>query len=141
MRFVILITLACFYTHSAGNPLTLNKQKIGEPPVGFQILHVGPGKPGSAKVTEQHILNPITGSLEKLRTLEIKGDNKSSNHYTLVILKKPTYSNFNFSTRFKVIEGEGIPAAGIMFRMQDNLKDYYLLAVKPVSKEAFWTVF
>ena len=141
MRFVILITLACFYTHSAGNPLALSKQKIGESPSGFQLIHVGPGKPGSAIVTEQQILNRITGSLEKLRTLEIKGNNKSPNHYTLVLLKKPTYSNFNFSTRFKIIEGDGIRAAGIFFRMQDNLKDYYLLAVKPVTKEAFWTVY
>ena len=105
------------------------------------MIHVGPGKPGSAKVTEQQILNPITGSLENLRTLEIKGDNNSSNHYTLALLKKPTYSNFNFSTRFKIIEGKGIRAAGIVFRMQANMQDYYLFAIKPVSKEVFWTVF
>ena len=141
MRLVFLISLICFQIYTAGNPLVLSKQKIGEFPSGFQLIHVGPGNPGSAKVSEQQILNPITGSLENLRTLEIKGGNKSSNHYTLVLLKEPTYSNFNFSTRFKVIEGKGIRAAGMVFRMQENLEDYYLLAVKPVSKEAFWTVF
>ena len=141
MRLIFLISLACFHTYTTGNPLALGKQKTGEAPSGLQLIHVGPGKPGSAKVTEQQILNPITGSQENLRTLEIRGGNKSPNHYTLVLLEKPNYSNFNFSTRFKVIEGEGIRAAGLVFRMQENLKDYYLLAVKPVSKEAFWTVF
>ena len=140
MRLVLLVLIAGF-THAADNPLSLSKQKLEEAPTGFKIIHAGPGQPGIAKVMERQILNPITGAMEKLRTLEVRGADKHPQHYTLVLLEKPTYGNFAYSTRFKVVGGTGIRAAGIVFRMQDNMKDYYLLAVKPISKEAFWTVF
>ena len=141
MKLILFALLTCFNIQAADNPLALDKQKLGKTPTGFQIIHVGPGHPGSVKVMERQVPNPNTGALEDLRTLEIRGATKHPQHYTLALLKKPTYGNFTYSTRFKVLGGTGIRAAGIVFRMQDNMKDYYLLAVKPASKEAFWTVF
>ena len=64
-----------------------------------------------------------------------------ADHYTLVLLDQPAYSSLSISTRFRIVDGEGVRAAGVIFRMQPNHKDYYLLAVKPETKEAFWTVF
>ncbi|SVC09097.1 uncharacterized protein METZ01_LOCUS261951, partial [marine metagenome] len=50
MRLVLIFLLCGSYTQATENPLSLSKQKLGESPTGFRIIHVGPGKPGTAKV-------------------------------------------------------------------------------------------
>jgi len=141
MRLVFIALLAGLYIQAAENPLSLDEQKLGESPAGFRIIHVGPGKPGSARVIKANVPNQSTGTPESQRVLELTGGNQSTKHYTILLLEKPNQKDFVYSTRFKIIKGTGVRAAGIIFRMQPNQKDYYLLAVKPVSKEAFWTVF
>ena len=141
MRLVLIFLLCGSYTQATENPLSLSKQKLGETPSGFRIIHVGPGKPGTAKVIKAAVPNATTGVLEDQRVLEVTGGDSNSNHYTLLLLEKPKQKNFVCSTRFKITNGTGVRAAGLVFRMQPNHKDYYLLAIKPLSKEAFWTVF
>jgi len=141
MKLIFFSLLTCFNIQAADNPLALDKQKLGKTPTGFQIIHVGPGKPGTAKVIKADVPNQSTGALESQRVIEITGGDPNTRHYTLLLLEKPKQKDFVYSTRFKIIKGTGVRAAGIIFRMQPNKKDYYLLAVKPLSKEAFWTVF
>lgn len=141
MRLVLIFLLCGSHTQATENPLSLSKQKLGESPTGFRIIHVGPGKPGTAKVIKAAVPNAITGALEEKRVLEVTGGDSNSSHYTLLLLEKPKQKDFVYSTRFRITKGAGIRAAGIFFRMQPNQKDYYLLAVKPVAKEAFWTVY
>ena len=141
MRLVLIALLVGFHIQAADNPLSLSKQKLGESPAGFRIIHLGPGKPGTAKVIKAAVPNATTGALEIQRVLEVAGGDSSSSHYTLLLLENPKQKDFVYSTRFKIINGAGVRAAGLIFRMQPNHKDYYLLAVKPMSKEAFWTVF
>ena len=87
MRLVLLVILTCFYTQAADNPLSLSKQKLGETPVGFRIIHVGPGKPGTAKVIKASVPNQSTGTLETQRVLEITGGDSNPRHYTLLLLE------------------------------------------------------
>ena len=141
MKLVLVALLVGFHIQAADNPLSLSKQKLGETPAGFRIIHVGPGKPGTAKVIKAAVPNATTGALEEKRVLEVAGGDSNSSHYTLLLLEKPKQKDFVYSTRFRITKGAGIRAAGIFFRMQPNQKDYYLLAVKPVAKEAFWTVY
>ncbi len=141
MKLVLVALLVGFHIQAADNPLSLSKQKLGKTPAGFRIIRVGPGKPGTAKVIKTAVPNQSTGALEEHRVLEIAGGDSNSSHYTLLLLEKPKQKDFTYSTRFRITKGTGIRAAGIFFRMQPNQKDYYLLAVKPVAKEAFWTVY
>jgi len=141
MKLILIVLLTCFNIQAADNPLALDKQQLGKTPTGFQIIHVGPGKPGTAKVTKADVPNQSTGTPESQRVIEITGGNSDTRHYTLLLLEKPKQKDFVYSTRFKIIKGTGVRAAGIIFRMQPNKRDYYLLAVKPDTKEAFWTVF
>ena len=141
MKLILIVLLTCFNIQATDNPLALDKQQLGKTPTGFQIIHVGPGKPGTAKVTKADVPNQSTGTPESQRVIEITGGNSDTRHYTLLLLEKPKQKDFVYSTRFKIIKGTGVRAAGIIFRMQPNKRDYYLLAVKPDTKEAFWTVF
>ena len=141
MRLVLIFLLCGSYTQATENPLSLSKQKLGESPAGFKIIRVGPGKPGTAKVIRTAVPNATTGAMEEQRVLEVTGGDSNSSHYTLLLLEKPKQKDFVCSTRFKITNGTGVRAAGLVFRMQPNHKDYYLLAIKPLSKEAFWTVF
>jgi len=141
MKLIFFSFLTCFNIQAADNPLALDKQKLGKTPTGFQIIHVGPGKPGTAKVIKADVPNQSTGAPESQRVIEITGGDPNTRHYTLLLLEKPKQKDFVYSTRFKIIKGTGVRAAGIIFRMQPNRKDYYLLAVKPNAKEAFWTVY
>ena len=141
MKLILVALLVGFHIQAADNPLSLSKQKLGETPAGFRIIRVGPGKPGTAKVIKAAVPNQSTGALEEQRVLEITGGDSNSSHYTLLLLEKPKQKNFTYSTRFRITKGTGIRAAGIFFRMQPNQKNYYLLAVKPAAKEAFWTVY
>ena len=141
MRLALTFLLCGSYTQATENPLSLSKHKLGESPAGFKIIRVGPGKPGTAKVIRAAVPNATTGAMEEQRVLEVTGGDSNSSHYTLLLLEKPKQKDFVYSTRFRITKGTGIRAAGIFFRMQPNQKDYYLLAVKPVTKEAFWTVY
>jgi len=141
MRLVLIALLAGLNIQAAENPLSLDEQKLGESPAGFRIIHVGPGKPGTARVIKADVPNQSTGTPESQRVIEIAGGDSSTKHYTLLLLENPKQKDFVYSTRFKIIKGTGVRAAGIIFRMQPNKKDYYLLAVKPDTKEAFWTVY
>ena len=141
MKLIFFALLSCLNIQATDNPLTLAKQKLGEIPTGFQIIHAGPGKPGTAKIIKADVPNQSTGAPEPQRVIEITGGDANTRHYTLLLLENPKQKDFVYSTRFKIIKGTGVRAAGIIFRMQPNKRDYYLLAVKPDTKEAFWTVF
>ena len=123
------------------NPLLLEQLPEGKLPANLKVIKVGPGVLGKVRVTTENVPHPTNGVTEKQRVLEITGGDATASHYTLVLLNKPVYSNLSISTRFRIVGGEGVRAAGVIFRMQPNQKDYYLLAVKPETKEAFWTVF
>jgi len=123
------------------NPLLLNQLAEGKLPANLKVIKVGPGALGKVRVTTENVPHPTTGVTEKQRVLEITGGDAAAGHYTLVILDQPAYSSLSIATRFRIVGGEGVRAAGVIFRMQPNQKDYYLLAVKPETKEAFWTVF
>ena len=137
LLWILLIGL----TQADANPLSLGQLPEGKVPANLKVIKVGPGAVGKVRVTMETVPHPTTGVAEKQRVLEITGGDAAANHYTLVLLNQPLYSGLSISTRFRIVGGKGVRAAGVIFRMQPNHKDYYLLAVKPEAKEAFWTVF
>lgn len=140
MRSLLWILLIGF-TQADANPLSLDNLPDGKLPAHLKIIKVGPGALGRVRVTKENVPHPTTGVVEEQRILEITGGDAAAGHYTLVLLEQPVYRGLSISTRFRIVEGKGVRAAGVIFRMQPNHKDYYLLAVKPESNEAFWTVF
>jgi hypothetical protein len=115
------------------NALSLAEQKIGKPPADFTVYSTGPGRTGSAKIVS-------LGNLKK-KALEIQGGNAATSHYTMYLLNRKTSGDHECSIKFRIQSGTGVRAAGVLFRMQDNRSDYYLLAIKPDEKKLFWTVF
>ena len=117
----------------ADNALSLVKQETGKAPVGFSAFAVGTGKVGVAKI--------VALKDAKKKALEIIGGDVSLNHYTLHRLDQAVPGDFNCTVKFRILGGKGVQAAGVFFRMQENRKDYYLLAVKPKDKKLFWTAY
>jgi len=118
---------------AADNALSLAKQETGKPPAGFTAFAAGTGKVGAPKI--------VALKDAKKKALEIIGGDASANHYTLCRLDRAVPGDFNCTVKFRFLGGKGVQAAGVFYRMQENKKDYYLLAVKPKDKILFWTVF
>ena len=113
--------------------MSLANQKIGKAPAGFTAHSTGPGETGAAKIV------PIDGLNKK--ALEIHGGNVDPSHYTMYLLNRKVPGDYECSLKFRIQSGKSVQAAGVIFRMQDNRSDYYLLAVKPEGNKLFWTVF
>ena len=120
-------------TSSRENALSLAKQEIGKAPADLTPHSTGPGKVGAAKIV------PIDNL--KKKALEIQGGDADQSHYTMYLLNRKVPEDYECSLKFRIQSGKGVQAAGVLFRMQDNRSDYYLLAVKPKDKKLFWTVF
>ena len=135
MKILILILTLTWTTvvPAEDNVLSLDNQKIGEVPVGFTPHFTGPGKTGAVKIVSVDNLNK--------KALEIKGGGADPSHYTLCLLDRKVPGDYECSVKFRIQSGQGVRAAGVFFRMQNNRSDYYLLAVKPEDKKLFWTVF
>ena len=59
----------------------------------------------------------------------------------MYLLNEKVPDDYKCTLKFRIQSGQGVRAAGVLFRMQDNRSDYYLLAVKPEGNKLFWTVF
>ena len=135
MNKSILILAFVWVTVASGkdNVLSLDRQIVGKTPVGFTLHFTGPGKIGTAKIISSDDLNK--------KALEIKGGDADPSHYTMYLLNRKVPGDYECSLKFRVQSGKSVQAAGVIFRMQDNRSDYYLLAVKPEGNKLFWTVF
>jgi len=135
MKTLLLILTLTWVTvvPAEDNILSLVNQKIGEAPVGLTLHFSGPGKTGAVKIVSVDNLNK--------KALEITGGDADPSHYTLCLLDRKVPDDYECSVKFRIQQGQGVSAAGLFFRMQDNRSDYYLLAVKPKDKRLFWTVF
>ena len=118
---------------TADNALSLAKQETGKAPAGYTAFAAGTGKVGAAKI--------VALKDAKHKALEISGGDASANHYTLYRLDRAVPGNFNCTVKFRFLGGQGVRAAGVFFRMQENKKDYFLLAIKPKDRKLFWTAF
>ena len=130
-RIILGFILTATLNWGAPKSLTLEGFKPG-PLAGVKSRAVGPGEAGPAKMVKLK-----SGDI----AIEITGGDKASGHYTLYRFEQPLPGDCWARVRFRFLDGEGVQAAGIFFRMSENQKDYYLFSAKPADRKFYWTVF
>jgi len=111
-----------------------NRDKVGEPPPGFESLIGGQGSPGDWRVVLDEVpslLAPLTpGGDRKFKkgVLAQLDKNPTDEHFPMLIYHKEEFADFKITTRFKLVSGEKERMAGIAFRFQDTNNYYYIRA-------------
>jgi hypothetical protein len=113
------------------------KDKPGQIPPGFASLVTGEGKPAQWTVVEESvpsILPPLLGPLlDQARptearhwVLSVQSADAHQDHFPVLLFTNETFSDFIFSTRFRLSGGLADPMAGVVLRAQDQ-DNYYVV--------------
>ncbi|MDB6122775.1 MAG: hypothetical protein JWQ71_1768 [Pedosphaera sp.] len=101
-------------------------------PTNCHSMMSGTGKPANWKVIMADVplalpaLTPNAPSTGKKAVVAQLAEEMTDEHFPMLVLGDDTYSDFTFSTRFKIVSGIFEQMAGIAFRVQDE-KNYYVL--------------
>jgi hypothetical protein len=101
-------------------------------PPNFVSAVAGSGQPGDWKIVMDDVpplLAPLTDqapAVTKRAVLAQTSQNPTDEHFPLFIYDRETFTDFKFSTRFKIVAGVVEQMAGIVFRYQ-NASNFYVL--------------
>jgi hypothetical protein len=144
MRNVIFLAAALLALPVFGTERVLNfgDYPLDATPSNFLSTVGGTGKPGSWKIILDDAPSAMPGrngnnpALMKQSVLAQLGSSQNANHFPMLVLNDDSFSDFTFSTRFKIVAGDIAKMAGIVFRYQDE-KNYYVLMAS-VRDNHFW---
>jgi hypothetical protein len=103
-------------------------------PPGFRSTVTGSGKPGDWRIIMDDVpplLPPLaTGShfQTKQPVLAQLAEDRTDEHFPLLIYDEETFRDFTLTTRFKTVSGVTEQMAGIAFRLQDETNYYVVRA-------------
>ena len=144
MRNVVLAVIALLALPAFGTERGLNfgDYPLDATPSNFVSSVGGTGKPGSWKIILDDAPSAMPGrkadsvTLTKQSVLAQVDRSQMANHFPMLVLNDDTFSDFTFTTRFKIAAGDIAKMAGIVFRYQDE-KNYYVLMAS-VRDNHFW---
>jgi hypothetical protein len=103
-------------------------------PPGFRSTVTGTGKPGDWRIIMDDVpplLPPLrqgTHALTKRPVLAQLAEDRTDEHFPLLIYDEETFRDFTLTTRFKTVSGVTERMAGIAFRIQDETNYYVVRA-------------
>jgi hypothetical protein len=106
----------------------------GKMPPGFRSAVTGSGKPGDWRIVMDDVpplLAPLregTHALTKRPVLAQLAEDRTDEHFPLLIYDDETFRDFTLTTRFKTVSGVTERMAGIAFRLQDETNYYVVRA-------------
>jgi len=136
-RLLVAGALAAFLVKPvAGAERTFDFSAVpeGQLPEGFRSTVSGQGKPGEWKVVLDDVapllppLNPQAPRVTKQAVLAQLSQDRTDDHYPLLVCEDEVYGDFTLTTRFKLVSGETEQMAGLAFRIQDEKNYYYVRA-------------
>jgi len=144
MRHCILLAAALLSLTAFGAERNFNfgEYSVEQTPSNFLSTVNGRGKPGDWKIIMDEAPSAMpardtnTPSMTQHAVLAQLDRYAVNDHFPLLVLKDDTFSEFTFSTRFKVVGGGLAQMAGIVFRYQDE-KNFYVLMASVLDKH-FW---
>jgi hypothetical protein len=121
-----------------------NEVRQGELPPGFRSSIIGRGSPADWKIITADVtpivapLSPKSAVVTKRPVLAQLSTDKSDTRAPLLILDNEQFTDFTFTTRFRIVSGEVEQMAGIAFRLQDERNYYYVRANAKNQNVAFF---
>jgi hypothetical protein len=122
------------------------KAKLHEVPTGFVSTLAGEGTLGDWQVVEDIVpsvlppVSPRAPSGYKRLVLAQLSEDRTDEHFPMLIYKESTFGDFTLTTRFKIVSGRVEQMAGIAFRVQDEKNYYYIRASALASNLTFFKV-
>jgi hypothetical protein len=134
MRNWFLSASALFALTAVAAEKTFDFSEVREnqAPPGFRGVVTGQGKPGDWKVILDEVpplmprLTREASALTKQAVLAQMAEDRTDEHFPLLIFDDEVYGDFTLTTRFKTVRGAAEQMAGIAFRIQDE-KNYYVV--------------
>jgi hypothetical protein len=109
------------------------KETAGICPPGFQQLVTGEGRAADWRILNETVppiiapLSPNAQANFAMRpVLGVQSENASRDYCAVLLYTNEVFTDFSFSTRFKILGGNAEPVAGIVFRAQDQ-NNYYVV--------------
>jgi hypothetical protein len=128
-----LIAFIAVWARAAELHFDLSQYAAGQCPAGFVSLVTGGGKPGEWKILEEQVaplIAPLTSNsrnaLAQRPVLAQVSEDPSAARAPVLFYTNEVFGDFTLATRFKIIGGTVEPAAGVVFRGQDQ-SNYYVL--------------
>lgn len=134
VKFVFGLLVAAMAISATAKELAFDFSQYspGASPTGFVSRVNGDGPPGDWKIVEDEIpiaLEPLSANAPKTAkryVLAQMAQEKTDEHFPLLIYTGETFGDFTLKTRFKCVGGSVERMAGIAFRVQDE-KNYYVV--------------
>jgi len=128
----LVFLTAAWPAAAAERKFELNQFPVGQTPPGFRSLVTGEGKPGDWQVlldsvpSQMPTLTPNAVSNAKRPVIAQLAQDKTDEHFSLLVFDGDSYGDFTLTTQFKVVSGTAEQMAGVAFRIQDE-KNYYVV--------------
>ncbi|HEY3857255.1 MAG TPA: hypothetical protein VGO67_22965 [Verrucomicrobiae bacterium] len=135
LKFCLLMLFTLVAARVSGEEITfdLNDVTPGKTPAGLRSLVTGQGSAADWKVANEQVpptlapLSPEANANVALRpVLRVQSLNLAPNHFPILLYTNELFTDFTFTTRFKIMGGIVAPEAGVVFRAQDQ-SNYYVL--------------
>lgn len=133
-RSLLLLLLCAPAAFAVEVKFDFNETRENETPAGFRSTLTGKGEPANWKVVKTDV-PPIVAPLSTKAPVELKqlalaqlSTDRNDTRAPMLVYEADAYTDFTFSTRFKIASGEVEQMAGIAFRIQDE-KNYYYVRV------------
>jgi hypothetical protein len=138
-RFLLGIVLLVLPAVGAEKKFDFSEVRENQTPPGFRSIVNGQGKTGDWKVILDEVpplmprLTAQASALTKQSVLAQLAQDRTDEHFPLLIFEDEVYGDFTLTTRFKTVRGTAEQMAGIAFRIQ-NETNYYVIRASSLGK-------
>jgi hypothetical protein len=138
-RFLSVIALIALPAFGAEKKFDFSEVRENQAPPGFRSAVTGQGRPGDWKVILDEVpplmprLTREASALTKQAVLAQMAEDRTDEHFPLLIFDDEVYGDFALTTRFKTVRGAAEQMAGIAFRIQ-NETNYYVVRASSLGK-------
>src|SRR5882724_243969 len=133
-RFLLAIVLFALPSAGAEKKFDFGQVRENQSPPGFRSVINGQGVPGDWKVILDEVpplmprLTVQATALTKQSVLAQLAQDRTDEHFPLLVFEDEVYADFALTTRFKTVRGSAEQMAGIAFRIQNGTNYYVVLA-------------
>ncbi len=131
-RFLcFLLAMLCAPALAAERVFDFSTMPVDKPPPGFKSALAGQGKPGDWRVILEAVPTTAPGvtntpGVTKHAVLAQLAQDRTDEHFPLLIYEGDVYGDFTLTTRFILVSGTAEEMAGLAFRLQDE-KNFYVI--------------
>ena len=133
-RFFGILALVALPVAAAERTFDFANFPENQTPPGFRSTVTGKGKPGDWKIVLDEappLLAPLTPQAPVVTKRPVLGQlaqDRTDEHFPLLIFDDETFGDFTLTTRFKIVDGAVEQMAGVAFHIQDEKNYCYVRA-------------